>query len=99
MSRDRVKAEDAEFVIRRDNGCCAPLIDPAEGWRCWGRSTIDHVKAEPRMGVRAESVLTRMVAVCEGHSEAGIRAGYQWNTAHRTDQRAYLARVNTLEAS
>ena len=42
---------------------------------CWGRDRIEHVKAEPRMGVRAEARMDRLVTLCEGHSEPGMKAG------------------------
>lgn len=69
--------------------CIAPLVDPNAG-HCSGRSTIDHVKSAARMGKRAESDVFHLVSVCEGHSEAGAKAGYQWNTASREKERAYL---------
>jgi hypothetical protein len=90
--RDPVDPSDARYVIARDKGCMAPLVDVSCG-PCSGRPTIDHVKAELRMGKRAASRRDRMVAVCEGHSESGARAGRQWNTAHRSMQRDYLAMV------
>lgn len=43
------------------------------------------------MGVRAPSDEAHLVTLCESHTEAGARAGYQWNTAHRPELRVYLA--------
>jgi len=81
----------AHFMARspRPIVCIAPIVDPRCG-PCWGRTTLDHVKKEPRMGVKAEDRLDRLVSVCQGHSEDGRKAGYQWNTAHRAEERAYL---------
>ncbi len=44
------------------------------------------------MGDRAPSDRYHLVSVCAGHSEKGMKAGYQWNTAHRQDERDYLAK-------
>ena len=74
--------------------CVAPWLDSSEWGTCWGRSTLDHVKAEPRMGKRAESDEGHLVSLCEAHTENGIRAGYQWNTAHRPELRLYLRDIN-----
>lgn len=96
--------EFSEGVPHRDfpvgRACVASFLDPQAG-PCSGRLTLDHVKEEPRMGKRAESGsewtgkgrhpgLDRLVTVCEGHSEVGMKAGHQWNTAHRQLQRWYL---------
>jgi hypothetical protein len=44
------------------------------------------------MGKRAEPRLDRLVTLCEGHTEPGMRAGYVWATArdNREAMRAYL---------
>ena len=44
------------------------------------------------MGKRAEPRLDRLVALCEGHTEPGMRAGYVWCTdkRNRAAMRAYL---------
>jgi hypothetical protein len=97
-----VTADVRDAVIARDRAamrkaglplgivCIAPIVDPAERGRCWGRTTIDHVKPQPRLARRAQSVLTEMVSVCQGHMEDGRMAGHQWNTANRDKERAYL---------
>lgn len=92
--RDPVTKELRQRVLTRDEGCIAPLVDPSQSGTCWGRLTLDHVKDEPRMAKRAPSDERHLVTVCEGHSEAGARAGYQWNTANRALERMYLAQVN-----
>jgi hypothetical protein len=70
----------------------APRIDPKEAGRCWGRTTYDHIKPDPRMGVRAKSVPAELAAVCQGHSEDGMKAGRQWNTANRPEIRDWIRR-------
>jgi hypothetical protein len=95
MRRDPVTPELREAVFLRDQGCLAPRLG-GTAHDCFGRLRIEHVKAEPRMGVRAESVLSRLATLCEGHTEPGMRAGYVWCTAreNRAALRAYLAEVN-----
>jgi hypothetical protein len=88
IARDRAAMRKAGLPL--GIVCIAPIVDPAERGRCWGRTTIDHVKPEPRLGVRARSVLSEMVSVCQGHMEDGRTAGRQWNTANRDRERAYL---------
>lgn len=63
---------------------------------CWGRNRIEHVKAEPRMGKRAEPRADRLLTLCEGHTEPGMKAGYVWCTAreNRAAMREYLAGVS-----
>ena len=39
---------------------------------------------------RAKSDQHHLVALCEGHTEHGMRAGSQWNTANRPLLRWYL---------
>ena len=80
-------------VLERDDGCVAVTLgeDPAA---CSGRLTLDHVHDEMGVGKRrAPSDMAHLVTLCEGHTEAGARAGYQWNTAHRPELRAYLERT------
>lgn len=72
--------------------CVAPVVDPKELGRCWGGLTLDHVKDDPRSSVKAEDDEEHLVVVCDGHSERGARAGYQWNTSHRPALRRYLWR-------
>lgn len=90
--KDPVTADTALAVLRRDNGCVAPRLG-GSFMDCWGRNRLEHVKAEPRMGKRAESVPERLVTLCEGHTEPGMKAGYVWCTdkANRAALREYLA--------
>ena len=90
-----VRAVDALYVFARDGGCIAPRLG-GSAEDCWGRLTIEHVKAELRAGVRAESIPSRMVTLCQGHTEDGRKAGFQWNTnaENRALVRAYLEAVN-----
>lgn len=91
MRRDTVSPELALAVFARDGGCVAPRLGGSY-MDCWGRNRIEHVKAEPRMGKRAEPQLDRLVTLCEGHTEAGMRGGYVWCTAkeNRIAMREYL---------
>jgi hypothetical protein len=86
-----VTPELREAVFARDEGCVAPRLG-GSSLDCWGRNRIEHVKAEPRMGVRAEARLERLVTICEGHSEPGMRAGRVWCTQreNREAMREYL---------
>lgn len=88
---DKVSPELHAYILKRDNGCVAPRL--GAGTPCWGRITEDHVKDEPRAGVRATSDKFHLVSVCQGHSEDGRKAGYQWNTSKegRAAERDYLA--------
>ena len=93
--RDRVSPELALAVLRRDGGCVAPRLG-GSFMDCWGRNRIEHVKAEPRMGKRAEARMDRLVTLCEGHTEPGMKAGYVWATdkGNRQAMRQYLVEVN-----
>jgi hypothetical protein len=95
MRRDVVSPELAIAVLRRDGGCMAPRLGGSE-MDCWGRNRIEHVKTEPRMGVRAEPRMDRLLTLCEGHTEPGMRAGYVWATAkeNRAAMREYLRTVS-----
>lgn len=88
-------ADVALYVLRRDGGCVAPLLGGSYA-DCWGRNRIEHVKAEPRMGKRAEPVPERLVTLCEGHTEPGMKAGVVWCTTRENRQamREYLRRVS-----
>jgi hypothetical protein len=96
MRRDAVSPTLRLRVFARDRGCVAPLLGGSV-MDCWGRLTLEHVKDEPRMGVRAPSDMAHLVTLCEGHTEDGRRAGYQWNStkANRALVREYLAKVTT----
>lgn len=69
--------------------CVAAILDPRELESCSGRSTLDHVKTEPRMGLRAPSDPQHLVSLCEFH-HLGSRGGSNWATAHRPALREYL---------
>jgi hypothetical protein len=94
MRTDAVSPELAAAVFLRDQGCIAPRLG-GSFMDCWGRNRVEHVKAEPRMGKRAEPRLERLVTLCEGHTEPGTRAGYCWATAkeNREACREYLRRL------
>lgn len=94
MKRDPVTPETRAAVFTRDGGCVAPLLGGSV-MDCFGRLTLEHVKEQLRMGVRAPSDERHLVTLCQGHSEDGRRAGYQWNStkANRARVREYLERV------
>ena len=94
MTRDRVTPEMALAVFTRDRGCVAPRLG-GSAMDCFGRDGIEHVKVEPRMGRRAESRMDRLVTLCDGHREPGMRAGHVWATtrANRAACREYLRTV------
>lgn len=75
-------------------GCVAAFLAPSTSGPCWGRLTLDHVKDEPRLSKRATSDPAHLVTLCEGHTENGMRAGFQWNTANRPVLRWYLRSLN-----
>lgn len=93
--RDHVSPELALAVLQRDGGCVAPRLGGSYH-DCWGRDRIEHVKAEPRMGVRAEPRMDRLATLCEGHTEPGMKAGYVWCTdrVNRAALREYLREVS-----
>lgn len=77
--------------IENSNPCVAPVLDPTQSGRCWGRTTLDHVHDEHGVGKpRATSDEAHLVSLCQGHTEDGRTAGHQWNTANRDKVREYL---------
>lgn len=86
--------ELAAAVFARDGSCVAPRLGGSIH-DCWGRDGLEHVKAEPRMGKRAEPRMDRLVVLCEGHREPGMKAGRVWCTdkANREAMREYLRTV------
>lgn len=92
--RNTVTAKIALAVLQRDGGCVAPRLG-GSAMDCWGRNRIEHVKAEPRMSKRAEPRMDRLLTLCEGHTEPGMKAGYVWATdkANRERCREYLRTV------
>ena len=92
--RDRVSPELAIAIFERDKGCMAPRLG-GSAHDCFGRNRIEHVKAQPRLGKRAEPRMDRLLVLCEGHTEPGMRAGYIWCTdkRNRAAMRDYLRAV------
>ena len=88
----RVPPGLAAAVFARDGGCLAPRLG-GTAHDCFGRLRVEHVKAAPRMGVRAAPRMDRLATLCEGHTEPGMRAGYVWCTdkRNRLALREYLA--------
>lgn len=71
----------AEAIFARDQSCVAPRLG-GSSMDCFGRSRIEHIKVEPRMGKRG----TLLVALCSGHTEDGMRGGYVWCTDAKNRQ-------------
>lgn len=93
MRKDPVTPETRAAVLKRDGGCVAKKLIPQESVKCWGRLTLDHVKDNPTMSKRAPSDLAHLATLCQGHTEDGRKAGFQWNTANRPILREYLLQV------
>lgn len=91
--KDPVLADVALDVFARDKGCVAVRLG-ASPMDCSGRLRLEHVQdGGGRMGRRAKSDRAHLVALCEGHTETGMKAGYVWCTdrANRQAMREYLA--------
>lgn len=96
--RDAVTPDMRAEVLLRDGGCVAALLDRSHQCRDqWGTPhaphaahllTLEHVKDEPRMGVRALSDPEHMVAMCYSGNVIEV-----WGSANRDVLRAYLAGV------
>lgn len=92
---DPVTTEDRADVLSRDRGCVLAALEPGHECRDqWGnrhaagdlaRLSLEHVKAELRMGVRGPSTPDSMVALCMA---ANLRPPTK---AQRTLFRKYLA--------
>lgn len=68
--------------------CVAPIIDPHQLVRCWGRSTLEHVRKRAAMGGRrAPSDLQHLVTLCWHHHMDG------WATSHKPEEREYLEKL------
>ena len=83
--RDPVTPDLREAVFARDRGCVAPRLGATDP--CSGAWTLDHVKDQPRMGVRAPSDLAHLATLCERH-----HLWTSWATSNRPALREYLAR-------
>jgi hypothetical protein len=89
--RDPVTPELHEAVLQRDGyACVARRLDSLADY-CEGPLTLDHVKDQPRMGVRAPSDMAHLVTLCWHHHLDG------WATSHRPELRAYLAAFSPEE--
>lgn len=88
--REAVFARDAKATGYRGWGplCVAPSLDGTAGY-CEGYTTLDHVKDQPRMGVRAPSDMGHLVSLCHRHH---LETG--WATSHRPELRGYLRDVS-----
>lgn len=97
LTRDIIRWQQEEPLFRRKRaltkstiGCVAVFLAPITSGPCWGKLQLDHIKDQPRMGKRAPSDPQHLVSLCDGHTEPGMKAGFQWNTANRPLLREYL---------
>jgi hypothetical protein len=96
--RDPVSPELRIAVLERDGGCVLWRLDPSHWCRDqWGLEhnpellevlTVEHVKSDLRMGVRAPSDLAHLVAMCHS-GNVGVPSKSQ-----RQALRAYLEEVS-----
>jgi len=101
--RDPVTPALREYILSRDKRCFATRVEPEH--RCrdrWGilhrpdaleLLTLDHVKDAARIGLRAPSDARHLVAMCFWANVNG------WASAHRNEERAYLAAIGGRRAS
>ncbi len=88
---DKVIARDQWMALNRRrsmNPCVAATLLPDQSPMCSVRLTLDHVKDEPRMGVRAPSDEQHLVTLCSYHH---LETG--WATSHRPMLRWYLRSI------
>lgn len=98
MTRDRVTPELRAAVMERDKRCILSRIDERHVCRDrWGQVhmptathllTLEHVKSDLRMGVRAPSDMAHLVALCFAANDAVP------SKAQRAAMRSYLVEVN-----
>ena len=95
MHKDPVTPQMHRRILERDRGCVALVVDSTQLGSCSGRLTLDHVKDQPRMGVRAPSDEHHLVTLCAWHHQ-GQKAGRIWATTkeHREWLRMYLEWIN-----
>lgn len=95
---DPVTTELREQILDRDGWCVLAKLDPDHQCRdTWGmphhpadraKLTLEHVKDQLRMGLRAPSDARHLLALCGG-ANTGVPS-----KADREAFRAYLVRVN-----
>lgn len=100
---DAVTPALRDFILDRDKVCVLARIDPDHMCRDqWGtphnpadrsKLTLEHVKTELRMGVRAPSDRWHLIALCAG-ANVGVPSKVE-----RQAFRAYLAKVNEENAA
>ena len=83
---DKVTPAVAHYVLARDMGCVAPVLD-MEG-PCEGRIELDHVD-NAGLGKRGPSTASNLVSLCSRHHRDKTENAAAW----RPLQRAYLERV------
>lgn len=100
---DRVTREMRDAVFARDKRCILSRLDDRHVCRDqWGQPhlstmlhllTLEHVKTDLRMGLRAPSDMGHLVAMCHS-GNVGVPSKEQ-----RQAIRAYLAEVNTPDGA
>lgn len=75
-----IPTEMREAVMRRDQGCIGLWVGfPGE---CVGGLEADHVRASHGMGMKSETSLSNLVAMCSGH--------HRYKTEHGREVRPRL---------
>jgi hypothetical protein len=97
MSRDKVTPQLRNFILARDKQCVLAKLEPTHVCRdLWGQPhlstrldllSLEHVKSDLRMGVRAPSDMGHLVAMCVW-ANVNVPSKDQRNAI-----RAYLERV------
>ena len=92
--KDPVSADTVSAVLVRDRGCVAAQIDPdhecrsalgyPHRWDDLAQMTMEHVKDQPRLGVRAPSDIGHLIALYHA-------ANLYWGPTHREEERAWIA--------
>ena len=85
-AKDKVTPAVANYVLARDFGCVAVVLD-MEG-KCGGRLELDHVD-NAGLGKRGPSTPDNLVTLCSLHHRMKTENAPAW----RPLLRAYLARV------
>lgn len=63
-------------VITRDDGCVGPRVGMTGP--CLGGIELDHVRASHGMGMKSETSVGNLVALCGTHHQTKTSAGRTW---------------------
>jgi hypothetical protein len=78
--------------LRMGTPCVARFLDPSGSVPCSGRITLDHVKCQPAIGMKAPDNERHLVSLCVNH-HTETHAGFCWATANRELERNYLDEI------